>query len=296
MTMAAGPVREQLREQLLVGISVSEPAEGELIGLGLSQVHVRHAFIEIARHLLAAGYSLAYGGDFRQQGYTEAMLDLVRTYSRDDQPGPERIRVYSAWPRWLGLGADERAELVSVATLVPVDRPPGAPEHLAPETDRAIGDRLWAALALTEMRREMNRDIDARVLLGGRSSGQEGLLPGVVEEAALAVDDGLPLFVVGGFGGAASLVGSDLAGEARPELSLNYQKDNTPGYASLWEAAQGSSVEPNFEDLVEKLARIGAGVNRNGLSSEQNDMLLESSDIDEIIALVLRGLKTMTKT
>ena len=147
MSAAAEPVREQL----LVGISVSEPAEPRLIGLGLSQLHVRHAFIEIARHLLAAGCSLAYGGDFRQQGYTEAMLDLVRTYSRRDRPGPRRILVYSAWPRWLGLSVDDRAEIASVATLVQVDRPLGAPDQLPPVTDRSVGDRLWGALALTEI-------------------------------------------------------------------------------------------------------------------------------------------------
>ena len=291
MSAAAEPVRERP----LVGISVSEPAEGELIGLGLSQVHVRHAFIEIARHLLAAGCSLAYGGDFRQQGYTEAMLDLVRTYSRRDQPGPERVLVYSAWPIWLGLGADQRASMANVATLVPVDPPPGAPEQIPPAMDRATGDRLWAALALTKMRRRMNRDIDARVLIGGRLSGQAGLLPGIVEEAALSVEDELPLFVIGGFGGAASLVGSTLRGEVRPELSSGYQQDNTPGYTDLWEEARLRRAQPDFGALRESLAQFGQEGDRNRLSSEENDRLFASSDIDEIVALLLRGLKAMMR-
>lgn len=289
------PPAEPVRDQLLVGISVSEPADSELIGRGLSQLHVRHAFVEIARHLLAAGHALAYGGDFRQQGYTEAMLDLVRTYSRRDQPGPERIRVYSAWPIWLRLDADERATVASVATLVQVDPPPGAPEQLPPATDRSPGDRFWAAFALTEMRRRMNREIDARVLVGGRLSGQAGLLPGVVEEAALSVEDAVPLYVVGGFGGAASLVGAALRGEPTPELSLDYQQNNTSGYTDLWEEAGLRRARPDFGELRERLARSGQEANRNGLSLEQNDRLLATSDIDEIVALLLRGLRAMAR-
>lgn len=289
------PPPEPVRDQLLVGISVSEPADSELIGRGLSQLHVQHAFVEIARHLLAAGHSLAYGGDFRHQGYTEVMLDLVRTYSRRDHPGPERIHVYSAWPIWLHLNAAERAEMASLATLVQVDPPPGAPEHLPHANDREPSDRHWAARAFTEMRRRMNRDIDARVLIGGRTSGQAGLLPGVVEEAALSVEDAIPLFVVGGFGGAASLVGAALRGEATLELSLDYQQDNTDGYTDLWEEAGRRGTRPDFGRLHERLAQSAQEASRNGLSPEQNDTLFETSDVDEIVALLLRGLRAMAR-
>ena len=285
----------QTRDQPLVGVSISEPADGELIGLGLSQVHLRHAFIETARHLLAAGCSLAYGGDFRQQGYTEAMLDLVRTYSRRDQPAPERVLVYSAWPRWLEISAERRASMASVATLVQVDRPAGAPEQLPPATDWRPRDRLWAALALTEMRRRMNRDIDARVLIGGRLSGQQGLLPGVVEEAALSTGDDLPLFVIGGFGGAASVVGLALRGEFRPELSVHYQRANTPNFTDLWEEAALRYAQPDFDALRQRLAQFAGRNDLNGLSPDENDRLFASSDVDEIVALLLRGIRALTR-
>jgi hypothetical protein len=38
---------------------------------------------------------------------------------------------------------------------------------------------------------------------------------------------------------------------------------------------------------------VGAAGLRNGLSSEDNQTLFESSDIDQIIALVLRGLSAL---
>ena len=281
---------EPSRGQLLVGISISEPPESELIRLGLSELHIRHAFVELARHLLAAGHALAYGGDFRQQGYTETMLDLVRTYSASEQPEADRVVVYSAWPLWLSLDANDHAEIASVAKLVSVPRPPEAPERLPASRDPTPSDRYWAALALTEMRKQMNREVDARVLLGGRLSGQAGLLPGVVEEAALAIEDALPLFVIGGFGGAASVVGAAIRGQSTPELSLKFQHENTLGYSELWNEAVGRRATVDFDDLRRDLARHGHGV-RNGLSSDENTRLLATSDIDEIAALVLRGLK-----
>ena len=280
-------------ESVLVGVSVSEPDEYDLVSLGLSELHVRHAFIEIARHLLAAGHSLAYGGDFRHHGYTEAMLDLVRTYSRHDRPGPERIRIYSAWPRWVDMSADERAGLAGVASLVSVDRPTGCPERLAVVPGRSANERLWAAIALTEMRRRMNRDIGARVVLGGRPSGQEGLLPGVVEEASLALAERTPLFVVGGFGGAASLIAAGLRGENPPELTRQYQESRTPGYADLWGLAENRGVQPSFDGLLAQLSGTGAESLANGLTIEQNLALMSSDDVDESVALIGRGLRSL---
>src|SRR5207244_6277673 len=60
--------------EIVVGVSVSEPSPEELVRLGVSEVHVRHAFIEIVRHVLAAGWSVAYGGDLRRAGYTDALF------------------------------------------------------------------------------------------------------------------------------------------------------------------------------------------------------------------------------
>src|SRR6478735_8072282 len=102
------------RTDLVIGVSVSEPSEAELISLGLSELHVRHAFIEICRHVLAKGWSVAYGGDLRAAGYTETMFDLARTYDRKELAGPERVLSYLAWPLWLDLSAKDRADLKNV--------------------------------------------------------------------------------------------------------------------------------------------------------------------------------------
>src|SRR6266481_1039098 len=73
-----------------VALSISDSPDLENLGLG--RVHMEDAFVEIARHLLARGASLLYGGDHRLQGFTQILFDLVRIYDLPDKPPAERIR------------------------------------------------------------------------------------------------------------------------------------------------------------------------------------------------------------
>ena len=278
-------------QDMLVGTSVSEPDPGELVRLGLSEMHVRHAFIEIARYILAGGWAVGYGGDFRAAGFAEALIDLVRTYDRADLAGPDRVRTYLPWPLWQEMTPAKRAELANIATVQPVDAPDGAPGTLPAIPFRSPAELLWNSLALTNMRLLMNSEINARIVLGGRSHGQQGLYPGVAEEAALALKSGIPLYVVGGFGGCGRLIASALNGSRPDELSVDYQLEHTPRYAELLGAATSAGQEPSFPDMVENFFTAGARGLNNGLDDRENGDLFVTDDIDEIIALILRGLR-----
>jgi hypothetical protein len=284
------------KKEFLVGLSISEPDTNELVRLGLSEIHVRHAFIEIVRHILARGWAVAYGGDFRAAGYTEALIDLVRTYDRAGLPDPGRVLTYLAWPTWLNVTAAQRAQLANVATLREVDPPDGAPSTLPATVSRQPGDLLWNSLALSKMRTLMNSEIDARVVLGGRVHGQQGLYPGIVEEAVLAIDAGLPLYVVGGFGGCSRLIASALGGSRPEELSTDYHIQHTPRYRALLEAARAAGKRPSFHEVVDKFVTAGTGKLHNGLTSGENDRLLGTDDADEAISLILRGLRNVAGT
>lgn len=69
--------------------------------------------------------------------------------------------------------------------------------------------RAWQSLpapdadvGFSDMRREMARLCDARVLLGGRKTRFRGVISGVCEEALLTIEASKPLVAMGGFGGA----------------------------------------------------------------------------------------------
>src|SRR5260370_30417731 len=84
----------------LIGLSISNSPN--LSELGMSQVHLEDAMVECARHILAQGASLAYGGDLRPGGFTTILFELVRSHNRAGSQ--ERIHNFLAWP--IGLRID----------------------------------------------------------------------------------------------------------------------------------------------------------------------------------------------
>lgn len=272
--------------RLRIGLSISDPPEEELVALGLGAIHVQSAFVEIARHLLAAGYDLAYGGDMRPGGFTDALFDLVRTYEQRDFRGAERITSYLAWPLWEDLSVGDRAELANITRIVAVPAPNG-PKWASP----VPRTRLARACALGEMRERMNVEIDARVVVGGRMSHQTGLLPGVIEETDLAIAANKPTFILAGFGGAGRVAYEAVRGLRPPELTSDFQ----------------AAADPDYEELVVELARLGkpdriehaaqrleqAGIEGLGteLDAGEQGLLELAVDSDEIVALILIGLR-----
>jgi hypothetical protein len=274
-----------------VGISISEPAEEELVGLGLSELHVRHAFIELVRHLLAAGGSVAYGGDFRAKGYTQALFDLARTYNPQNLTPSERIFNYLAWPIWKGISTEDLADLANVATVTKVSAPEGAPDNLSQIEERTQPELFWNSMALTGMRRVMTSEIGARIVIGGRVSGQQGIYPGIIEEADLALQKSVPLFVIGGFGGCGHLLAKCLHGESPPELTIEYQVEHTARFNELVVEASNHGSAPDYDSLVRRFTSARMSGLRNNLSEAENQILRDANDIDQVLPLIIKGLR-----
>src|SRR5262249_10300821 len=79
------------------------------------------------------------------------------------------------------------------------------------------------ARCFTAMRHEMHSQIAARVLLGGRLTGYAGRYPGPAGGAALALQSGLPLYLIGAFGGCTATVIDAIEGRNPPSLTLAEQ-------------------------------------------------------------------------
>lgn len=140
----------------------------------------------------------------------------------------------------------------------------------------------------------MTSQIGARLVLGGRTSGQAGLYPGVAEEAALALAQGVPLFVAGGFGGCGGLIARALRGGSPKELTRDYQRTHTRRYDELSTTADRAGHPPDFEAMVRGFGAAGPSGLRNGLEPAENARLFETGDIDEMLSLVLAGLQRLT--
>lgn len=258
-------------EQMTIAVSVSESPEMPTLGLGPE--HLRDAMVEIARHLLALGAGLVYGGDLRANGFTELLFELVARYRKFDIDVDDQrmeVRNYFAWPVHISMPA---ADILKIASDL---EGLAEPIYLALDgkrlstTDR-VGmpiavptDEDWRA-GLTAMRDAMSREAQARIVLGGRVDKYKGAMPGVAEEALLSLQNRQPMFLLGGFGGCTRDIAETL-GLVPPSAS---HRD--------WEkrSAFGAFTE---RDLC------------NGLTLEENCILAKTPHVDQAISLILRGL------
>lgn len=257
--------------QRVIAVSISESPDMDTLGLG--KEHLDDAMAEIARHLLAMGAQLLYGGDLRPKGFTELLFELVARHRRDADVGDERVGVTNvlAWPVHLSLPADTvnqlAADLRGAAELVCLaldGRVMTTEERLVLIPRPAVADE-WAE-GLTTMRRRMTEISDARIVLGGRVEGFKGRMPGVGEEALIALGMGRPLYVLGGFGGCARDI-VDRLGFAGQQADARQPWPGEDEFGHF-----------NIESL------------RNGLSAEENTILARTVHIDQAITLILRGL------
>ena len=259
-----------------VAISISESPDMPI--LGLAKEHLDDAMAEIARHLLAMGARLMYGGDLRPQGFTEVLFELVARHKRDTVVGDDRPSVsnFLAWPVHVSLPSEQLKhladELSGIAELVYLNSEGNVitPEHRQRLAPKLPTNAEWVS-GLSSMREVMTRMCDARVLLGGRVDNFKGRMPGVAEEALTALRAGKPLFLLGGFGGCARDIAEDL-GLATAGLARRKDWSGRSDFATC---------------SVQNL--------NNGLDPDENAVLATTVHVDQAVTLILRGLLRLIK-
>ena len=138
-------------------------------------------------------------------------------------------------------------------------------------------------LALTRIREALPRFCNARLLIGGKTlrqspenpNGYIGDYPGIIEEALHTLRKGQPLFVAGGFGGAAALLARELG--LGPDLPI-------PD-AALTEMRQCTSYRNAIKEIKEKFDH-----SRTGLSTADLQRLATTQRASELGTLLAKGL------
>jgi SLOG-like protein len=258
-----------------IGVSVSDSPD--LGRLGLTEVHLRLTLGEVARSVLFAGGGLVYGGHLDPSGYTAFLQAELEKYGRGDRP----LLVCLAWQEHRERSLEEldqaEASLGLRGEIEYLSRE-GSPVDKAEDRDDApvpVMDTGARAEALTGLRRYLTRVCDARVLIGGRRDGYQGAMPGIVEEALLAIEASQPVFLAGGFGG--------VTYDAVSVLGLTVQ-----GWPQLAEgrANWGSA-------LVAEAKRSGWQPESNGLTRDENLRLAASHRPSDVATLVALGLNRL---
>lgn len=145
----------------------------------------------------------------------------------------------------------------------------------------------------------------ARICLGGRETGYQGRYPGVLEEALLAFEARQPVYLVGLLGGVAEHLGRSIlalpnprGGQERvpppamgPGKSLeDLYRDHRDGDRPSRDPLDDTSFE--LERAWEAARNVGRErLGDNRLDYDEGRRLVESRSEEEVIILVLRGLR-----
>jgi hypothetical protein len=297
---------------LRLGISASSAGESENAQIGLSELHIEDAVRIFARQALAAGATLVYGGALAPGNLTEALFEMIGAYNKGGLVAFPRLVNYTPWPwhqevdvQWL---ASRRKMLDVIACEPPldakefgVDDGPGHVRRLKQTPD----GRYALARSLSAMREIITRNTDARVVLGGKLTGFAGLMPGVVEEVLLAIRRRQPLFIAGGFGGAAQLVADAIEGKQPAHLRRQYQENMDQPYLEtlrLYELRRKQSPNLDLSDMdytaaaseLEKYGVQGLAAT-NGLTEQENHELFMTGSVDAAVYLTMKGLSAIQR-
>ncbi len=296
--------RGKTLEGLTVGVSVSESPELETMGLSLS--HLRAAMRDIGAPFLEKGAVLAYGGDLRPGGFTKYLFELSDSLRSSGQENLKLVLNFLAWPGSMKWSADDFADHNDVAEFINLDPPKDAlVDGLIQDKGATFMNsdspelRFAKVLGLTEMRMKMMEHINARIILGGKLKGYSGKYPGLVEEALLAIrsSEPFPLYLLGGFGGAAAAVIKALKGSKPKALTEEFQCEEK-AYKERMEfynneiAKRSLSLEPiDYTKLMKDLEEAGIGGLRNGLNDSENEQLFGTQNMELAVKLIEEGLK-----
>lgn len=266
----------EVKSGLNVGISISHSED--LAQFGLTETHVRMALGEVARAVLVADGQLTYGGHLRDDGYTLFLIQEIERSGRRNRPFTGYVP-YSEHRQMYVDQINERVEDISVlGRYVFLDADGLAINPVADRpSEPAPVDGLTEKHSLSAARAVMSEVIDGRVALGGQRETFRGRMPGVIEETILAIGAGKPVFIAGGYGGAAG----DMA------VALGNDRDNWLGL---------DTTSPHLDELRDVAAERGWQAGANGLNDEENQRLAITYRASEVASLIVTGLSRLTRT
>lgn len=317
----------------VVSLSVSYQHD-PMLARGLGLEHLLDLLPRLARPLLRQGVSLAYAGHWAptDDNFLYPLLRLVQAEQEEDRlGGPDssagigRLYNHSPWPDCLRVTPQVEAEWINSCMIVRITQELAGIPAAERVADEAAGSdspavRWNAAVTLSAARRLMMTPLAlpvgvggppvqvppvvARIQLGGKVSGYSGFLPGLFEEALVTLEAQRPLYVLGGFGGAAEVLAAAFLarGKQRPEeFTGAWHQHHTPKTAALLETAKTRSLPAGIrltDQALDDLFRLALAARKHpaqtlstGLSDRETRELMTTHDAGTAVRLVRKGLK-----
>lgn len=291
------------KKNLRIGLSISDyPADGyETQHQDLDEL--KRFSQSLTRHLLARQHTLIYGGDLREDGFTQFILDEATILRDRLQTEQLFVENHLAWP--LHIKKDNMKWYADYCTVVQPVRAeiPDDVQGLIPNSDVFLPPNcpankyIWSR-CLTEMRETSINSSDIRIFAGGKCTNYLGKMPGVLEEFVIAIQQQKPIFLVGGLGGLTQkLCQSIINKNVADEFTEEWQVSHNEAYNELQEIALKNQHHADYQNIKSVIENISMAelAQRVGLTLEEYEKLTSTPFIDECVHLILKGVKQMQK-
>ncbi len=285
------PVPQLLRnKKIAISVSINE----DLYKLGFSEQHLNDISLEIARYILINDGVALYCGDLREGGFTKYFTELSNQYRKlDDEI--YRFKNYFAYPYKKNLTKNVLIDFKSKKIDVVIMPPPSTityNDEKKYDVSNIVEDRYTYCECFREMRERVSKESDARIVLGGKVGNYLGYIPGILEETLYSLIENKPVYIIGGFGGAAKEIINILEDGEAKEFSNDKQYSND----FLIQFKNYISDKYPFYDYDVLLDRLKSFTideisANNKLSVEENMKLFHSTNIHEITYYLIKGLK-----
>ena len=237
-------------------------------------------------------------------------------------PRPSRLYNPSAWPVSESVTPEDEAAWINTCSILRVlPKDAGLTGPIPDEKGELRRYLVFRAAVLSRMRqllaggfkcpvpREPNREVRpaAFVFMGGKTTDFYGIMPGIMEEFLRAAQQRLPIYLVGGLGGAAGIIAQALASNTDARIptftTAFHAKGRTPNYGQLLEGfrtMRSNRLSRPSETFTELWKIIqggrregGSKLLQNGLAPEDNRLLMTTTDTMLAVHLIWKGLSRL---
>lgn len=276
-----------------IAFSISESSEDQK---KLKFCMLKDIMNELIRYVFYYSGNIYYGGDLKydvKENYNllRSMINTLDVYKKVTEENAVKIKNYVAFPLTENLSLNEEAKYKNIVEFEKII-PQGYKTNLSKEekenlfTLKTMEDLKKWSISLTSMREKLLNEIDAIIILGGKTTGYKGKYPGILEEFLLAKNKNKPIYLLGGFGGVSGEIIKLIKGNDSKMLFEKYQIENN---GKNYESYYNSEISIKYEDICNQIKTAGFSQLNNGLSLKENEILFKSEDAHEIMSLIIKG-------
>lgn len=287
-------------------VALSAGNSPDLGRLGLLKRNLDQTVAALATSLVCSGARVVYGGNLDKNGFTYMLYPVIaQAYAtaatrasrprfvhyvaaylaQDDAELAAHLKAVGSFAEIRLVDSEREVTSIITSGSELVCRSPQGERRLknVPDLQAFVAELPRRSAGppadLDAMREAMENDVSARIVLGGAVTGYSGNRSGILQETLLALQKGHPVYLLGGFGGAAR--------DAAIALGLLQVND----------ALAHDKIGPGYQESIAEISAFAASYQSAAQASGSWDDLVAASkaeDPEQAARCVMRALAHRT--